>query len=221
MRARTAALIATACLAGQMSAVSAFTPTLSQAQIADATHAGMRLSEQHHGYRASGSVLFDVADALQISKGQNPIEAILVGTPYERVRYASYLYVFQGLRLGADRARSIARGDANTVQLIVFAHSDTPLDRNFLNRFSNGSLQLGEHVIFASKPLSIFGPALDYYNVEGIGRQFRWVGSVTFRFDLGRLRARGFDVADASGSFAFTDSEDARLKYPIDLSRYP
>lgn len=217
---RTVTSIVVAYLVGQTSPASAFVPSLNQTQISDATYAGRRLSEHHRGYRAPENVLFAAADSLQIRKRQSPIEAILVGTPYERVRYTSYLYAFQGLYFSAEQAQTIARDDANTVQFIVFAHSNTPQDRNFLNRFVNGRLRLGDHAVVTSKP-SVFGPALDYYNVEGVGRQFRWVGSVTFRFDLGRLRARRFNIANASGSFAFTDSEGERLKYPIDLSRYP
>lgn len=196
-----------------------FTGSLSRAQITAAVRSGVTLVRQGRGYQAPGYLLFAERNTLGIRNGDSPVEAILVGTPYERLRYASYLAAFQGQSIGRLWADGLAHRNENVLQFIVFTHSNTSRDRNFLERISKGRLQLGRYVLTPSKAPEIFGPALDYYQVDGSGRQFRWLGSVTFRFDLSRLQGdRGLE--DASGTFSFTDSGGTTRRYHVDLAHY-
>lgn len=198
----------------------AFVPALDQGEIASIVRNGVWLEEHRRGYEANKNLLFAAANTLRIRKNQSPVEAIIVGTPSERLKYASYLASFQGERFNLDRARSIARQDADVVQFVVFAHSASTQDRQFLKRFGNARLRLGKHAIRSSMSTT-FGPALDYYDIDGFGRQFRWLGSVTFRFNLRALRASGVDISKATGAFSFTSSEGEKLQYMINLARYP
>jgi hypothetical protein len=198
----------------------AFTPVLSRSQIAAATFDGQRMEKNQRGYQAPQNILFAAPDTLRIRAGQSPIDAIIVGTPYERLRYASYLRAFQGQPPSMRSAESTAAQDANILQMVLFVHSSSALDRDFLRRYSSGVLQLDHHVVKAER-MQTFGPALDYYDVDGAGREFRFVGSVTFRFDLSGMRASGVDIATATGTFSFSDAHGVTRHYPIALSRYP
>lgn len=192
-----------------------FAPVLNRTQIAAAVHSGATLFRQGRGYQAPHHVLFAEQNTLHIRKGEGPVEAILVGTPYERLKYASYLAAFQGRPMGLRSAQTIARQNANVLQFVVFAHGNGPRDRDFLRRISSGRLQLGRSVLRPSSAPVMFGPALDFYQIDGVGREFRWLGSVTFRFDLSRLPPEG-----TSGIFSFTDSQGSLRSYRVDLTRY-
>lgn len=216
----TFALLTTSLAAAWAQPSSGFAPTLSRAQITAAMQAGQALFREGRGYQAPHHVLFAGHDTLRIQKGQGPVEAIIVGTPYERVKYASYLQAFQGRGVSLPWAQSIAQRDANLVQFVVFAHGDSARDRNFLRRFSDGRLQLGRFTELTSPAPTTFGPALDFYNVDGSGRQFRWLGSATFRFNLSSLIAHGFNAAHTAGTFSFTDSDGVSRHYRVDLTRY-
>ncbi|HET6895955.1 MAG TPA: hypothetical protein VFH72_11290 [Candidatus Baltobacteraceae bacterium] len=198
----------------------AFTPVLSRSQVAAATSDGQRMEKKQRGYQAPQNILFAAPDTLRIRVGQSPVDAIIVGTPYERLRYASYLRAFQGQPPSMRSAESTAAQDANVLQMVLFVHSSSAADRGFLQRYSSGALQFGNRVVRAER-VDTFGPALDYYDVDGAGRQFRFVGSVTFRFDLSGMRASGVDIATATGTFSFSDAHGVTRRYPIALSRYP
>lgn len=194
---------------------SAFAPVLNPTQIAAAVHSGAMLFREGRGYQAPHHVLFAEQNTLHIRKGEGPIEAILVGTPYERLKYASYLAAFQGRPLGLQSAEHLARQNANVLQFVVFAHGSGPTDRDFLRRISSGTLRLGRYVLRPSGAPKVFGPAMDFYQIDGVGREFRWLGSVTFRFDLSAVRQNG-----APGLFSFRDSAGTMRKYRVDLARY-
>jgi len=198
----------------------AFTPALSQRQIRGAISAGRTLFQEGRGYQAPQHVLFARQNTLHIQRGQGPIEAILVGTPYERLKFASYLSAFEGRPMSLSHALSIVRQDRDVLQFIVFAHSNGAQDRNFLTRISQGKLQLAGHNIAASNPPARFGPALDFYDVDGAGRQFRWLGSVTFRFNLSQFSQQRSNLESSSGTFSFVDSQSTTRRYHIDLKRY-
>lgn len=196
----------------------AVTPVLQQRQIAAAMVAGESLAHDGRAYQARRYVLFAEKNTLHIRKGEGPVEAILVGTPYERLKFASYLATFQGEPVSLRWACAIARQLNNVLQFIVFAHSDTRSDQEFLHRLSHGRLQIGNEVLTSGSP-TIFGPALDYYQIDGIGRQFRWLGSVTFRFDLPHLHLDG--NKGRLVAFSFTDSDGLLRRYQLELRRYP
>jgi len=115
-------------------------------------------------------------------------------------------------------AYAVAQRLANVLQFIVFSHSDTSADRDFLRRVSNGRLEIGGDVLAPAGAPEVFGPALDYYQVDGRGRQFRWLGSVTFRFDLSPLHLVA--AHHASATFSFTDSDGSVRRYRVDFARY-
>jgi len=74
----------------------ALTRVLHPRQITAAMLNGETLFRDGHGYRAQHYILYAERNTLHIRKGIGPVEAILVGTPYERLRFASYLAAFQG-----------------------------------------------------------------------------------------------------------------------------
>ncbi len=213
-------LAAVACLTFFVSArapSNAFDATLTSAERQAAVRAGKAFALAHQGYPVSSYVIYSVPDALTIPPGGGSVDGVVVATPFERVRYASYLAFTQNSAPGAvDIVRAAA---ADEVDFLIFAHSSANLDRTFLAKFGEATLLSAHDVRLAPFTQTSFGPALDFYNVAGKGRQPRWVGYETIRFDLGPLRTRGIDASRFRGALNFVDPYGRAYSLKFDLSQ--
>jgi hypothetical protein len=197
----------------------ALEPTLTAAEQQSAIRDGKTIAFAHQGYPVSNYTVFQVPDALAITPGGGSIDAVVVATPFERVRYASYLAYFQQT---SPRPDEITRAsNADEIDFLIFAHSSADMDRNFLSGFRAASISSARsvHLAFASR--STFGPTVDFYNVAGQGRQPRLVGFDTFRFDLRQLVAQGVDISRLRGTFEVTDPYGRAYSLTFDLSKMP
>jgi hypothetical protein len=203
----------------------AFTSSPSAEQATAAAAQGMQQANSaSHGYIVKPYVLYEVPDPLTLTPGAGEVEAVILGTPVERITYSGYLATLQGEKMPEARVRSLARSLSGTVSFIVFAHAPSagPSDKSFLERFTDVALSIDipEAVSFAPVEQTIFGPAKDFYNVPPRNREQRWLGTVTWRFSLQPLIDRGIDVARATGTLSFTDGTGKQYTVPFDLSRY-
>lgn len=192
---------------------------LSQDEVQEALQAGQELAaKRSSGYQVEDWVLYDVKDPFTIERGQGEVEAVIVGTPFERLRYRSYLEAYQGSDFGLEQARQAADELANTVTFVVFAHAPSAgeAEQDFLERFGEATLELSGTSL-STGVTDTFGPAQDFYNVPG-GTEFRWLGTVSYRFDLSGLAAK--DAGSLSGTLSFSDSSGQRYSYDVDLSDY-
>lgn len=194
------------------------TPVLSARDTAQARAQGIAAAQRRRGYDDRAYQLFAVPDTLRIARGQGLVDAILVGTPYERTRYACYFAAFQQETCSPGQAQTIARGLRDTVAFIVFVHSrsDKREERNFLGTYRDAAIEAGGRRIAVMQTVP-FGPALDNYTMEDKGVVMRWVGSVTFRFDV---RSAGRALERLHGTLVFRDESGREQRYPFDLSRY-
>lgn len=159
---------------------------------------GAHLARAHAAYGVRPWVLYQSKDPLSAIHGKAGVDAVIVETPYERVRYDAYLQAMQGLPVRPQdvaRWRSHAR---NEFGFLVYAHSRSDADRTFLRRFRPA-------------PSAHFGPSLDFYDV-GTFREQRWAGSITYRFPV--------RTCDASGTFAFAGPYGKRYRFPYRLNAY-
>ena len=199
----------------------AFDPHLPPGEVQRAVAAGKQMATPSSGYKVQNWVLFDVKDPFTIGPNQGTVEAVIVGTPFERLRYASYLAAFQGTPLKPKEAQQEAAALDNTVSFIVFAHAPGTGDqyRSFLESFHAARLNFGGANGQKLKPAQakITGPAQDFYNVPGKAAEFRYLGNVAFKFDLGSL---GRQAGMAKATFSFTDSTGRNYRFPVELGQY-
>lgn len=164
----------------------------------------------HRGLPESAYVVYSTSDALAAPPHAGAIDAIIVGTPFERVRFASFEAAFDGRAATASDLDAAAT--PNTVDVIVFAHSRDPLDQKFLHRFEKPALEvLGRSRRITSTTL--VGPTQDFFNTPA-GRQLLWLGSVDYRFDL-----HGVDPA-SHARFRVSDPYGKAYDVPIALAKY-
>ncbi len=186
--------------------------------IQEAADAGKQEVSRQHGYRAGAYVLWDDDDPLTIEPGEGQVEAVLVGTPFERLRYRSYLQNYQGKPFGPREARQAAQGLEDTVTFVVFAHAQgaTQEDRDFLQQFSDATLAIEEGPTLAPAEVDTFGPSQDFYTVAGKAAEFRYLGSLSIRFDLSGVEG----ASAAMGTFSFTTPHGEARSFEVDFSRY-
>ncbi len=209
-----AALLALA-LTGAGSRAAALTPVLSTNEITEAVAAGAALAKAGHGYPMSQYKLFAVKDTLSILPGQGALDAIVVATPYERLRYESYLNGYQHKAMSAHDIAGNLKGHAHSVEFIMFVHSADSEKRDFLGHIGAANVVLANGKTLGAPVYDRFGPTLDFYNVVGRGRELRWIGYVGARFAL-----TGADAGGMHGTLSFSDDEGKRYHFPFDLSRY-
>jgi len=195
----------------------AFSPILTATDTQAALAEGQAAAATHLGYPVAGYILYAVPDALLIGPGQGSIDAIVVGTPFERVRYASYLAAFQNAQAAGSAVAAAAAPD--TVDFIVFAHSGARGDQGFLQRFHAVALEAHGHTLQPAG-MTTFGPADDFFTTSQGKRVIRWLGYDTFRFDLRALALAGIDVARLTGRLNIVDPYGRRYDVAFDLSKY-
>ncbi len=197
---------------------SGFEPVLSPIERQAAIDAGKSDALAHSGYSVRSYTVYAVPDALAITPGEGAIDAVVVGTPFERVKYASYVAHFQG-QAPSSKDVDVA-ATPNEIEFVVFAHSSGKLDAAFLSHFTSVSLSIPGRAPLAPIARSTFGPTVDFYNVVGRGRDERWLGYDTFEFDLRSLKSQGADIARLAGTFVIVDPSGHKYSLPFNLSKY-
>lgn len=174
-----------------------------------------------HGYVVADYVLYDRKDPLRISPEDTLVDAVIVGTPREQLLYEGYLNAFQGKTLSVDSVQKLTDKVNDTLDFRVFAHASSAkqADKDFLSRFSSAKLTLDTGTTLTAVKPDIFGPSKDFFIVNGNGHEFRWLGSVTYHFDLSGL-AKMTDIASMTGKLSFTDSSGHDYNFEFDLSKY-
>lgn len=185
---------------------------------ADADHAareGAAIAQAHEAYSLRPWVLWDRTNPFTADRGRAGLDAVVVETPYERVRYEAYLQRLQALPVTRSDIERWRHDAARHVGFIVYAHSRSGVDTEatFLERFANATVTLraGETMPLSSR--AIFGARADFYDV-GTLREERYTGSLTYRFTTGNEHCRG------NGSLRFTDGYGERYWFAFDLARY-
>jgi hypothetical protein len=195
----------------------AFSPKLTSAEIQKALADGRSESASRAGYPVTAYTLYAVPNALVIAPGRGAIDAVVVGTPFERVRYASYLAAFQGSHVSQSAIAEAASPES--VDFVVFAHSGAQDDQTFLKRFHAAQVEAVGRTLRPARTTT-FGPSQDFFTTTQGNRVFRWLGYNTYRFDLRTLGSAGLDIARLRGTFRVVDPHGRQSAYAFDLSKY-
>jgi hypothetical protein len=186
--------------------------SLSEAQAAKAATEGENMATEHGSYLVRPWVLHESADPLRAQPDLPGIDAVIVETPYERVRYNAYLTRLQGFHVTTAEVQQWRRESAGHLGFIVYAHSADEKQEKFLAQFHPATVMLRSGSTLAPAERAIFGPASDFFDV-GSFREERMVGSLTYRF----ADAPGAAGCDYVGTLRFSDGSGDAYAYPFDL----
>ena len=209
---------------------------LSSAELRQAMHAGSSMVSPTNGYMANPYVLHEYTNGIRIDPTSPLVDALTIGTPYERVRYYSYLEAYQKKPVLQAGAKKIEQQNANRLTIIAFTHSPVsvdaeleawqqtyvthdnkskPVQRTYLDDFKPATLTLdGKNV---TSTITIQGPFQDAFSVKG-SPEFRYLGVIYYQFDLSAFAKAGRITGVAQ--LQFKDPKGRSYTQQIDLSRY-
>ena len=195
----------------------AFSPALTSDELHQALADGRSEAASRAGYPVTAYTLYAVPDALVIAPGKGSIDAIIVGTPFERVRYAGYLAAFQDSTPSPTAVEEAAAPES--VDFVVFAHGGAGDGQTFLQHFHAAIVEAAGRSLYP-EGTTTFGPTEDFFTTTKGNRVFRWLGYDSYRFDFRSLADAGVDLARLRGTFHVTDEYGRRSGYAFDLSKY-
>lgn len=161
------------------------------------------MARTHGFYAVKPWVIYQSPDPLRARHGRAGIDAVIIETPFERVRYEAFLNALQGTAVTPALVETLRREAQGHLGFLIYVHSKNEEDRSFLRSFRRASLSENGRTFTASES-NAFGPSLDFYNV-GTFREERWVGSFDFRFAV--------NGCAGSGDVRFADEYGARYDF--------
>lgn len=185
--------------------------SLTAVQAQAAVRDGSAMARRRGMYDVHSWVIFQTADPLRATHGHAGVDAVIVETPFERVRYQAFLYTLQGTHVTPSQTQMFRKDALGRLGFLVYAHSKTEQDRGFLHQFRPATLTAGSLRLQAPAG-ETFGPSSDFYDV-GTFREERWVGSFSYRFAV----ANCID----NGTLDFSDGYGGRYHVRFDLSKVP
>jgi hypothetical protein len=208
------ALVALALAATAVPARAVETP-LTPRSVNDALDAGHAMADAHGGYTIAPYLLFTVPDAVLITDDDATVEAVQVGTPFERLRFEAYREQLMRRPFNAPDVATYNELHAGRVDFIVYAHSRTDKDRTFLDHFGGGALVRTDGTTAGTAEITRSVAVVDTYTKPGGVVVNRYLGQVTYRFTLSDAVA-----AAAPLIFSFTDDHGAEHRLPLTLANY-
>jgi hypothetical protein len=201
-------------------AAMALDTSLDRAAIETAMEEGRTQAETRgQGYQVQDYVLWDREEPLHISPQAPLIDAVIVSTPTERLLYQAYLQAFQGKDWSYEEAEALAQEMEGTVGFRIFAHAPSggPEDRDFLDRFGEARLVLEDGRTLRSEVDETSSPATDFFITEDGRHVFRWLGTVSYRFDIAQdAKADG----DLEGRLEVDGPQGEVFTYDVDLALF-
>jgi hypothetical protein len=194
--------------------------SLTSPAVSAALDAGRNMANQHGGYTIAPYLLFSVPDAVLILDDNATVEAVQLGTPFERLRFEAYREQMMRTPFNADDVATFDEQHANRIDFIVYAHSRTADDRAFLGRFGGGTLTQADGTTIATAQISRSVAVIDTYTKPGGVVVNRFLGQVTYRFVLTGATAAPAILA-APLTFVFTDDGGGEHRLPVALADFP
>jgi hypothetical protein len=191
--------------------------TLAPDSVSAAVAAGRAMSEKREGYAIDPYLLVSVPDAVHITDEAAVVEAVQLGTPFERLRWEAYREQTMRIPFNAGDIAAFDAQHSGRLDLIVYAHSRADKDRTFMDRFGGGALVRADGTTAATAVISHTVPATDGYT-KPTGVVSRFLGQVTYRFALSG--ATGAPDINAPLTFTFTDDAGAEHRIPVTLANY-
>ncbi|PZA07575.1 hypothetical protein DNA98_08140 [Meiothermus sp. Pnk-1] len=199
------------------------------------------MNTPRNGYIISDYLLKEYNDGVSLKPGAGEVDAIIVATPYERVRYFGYLESLQRKPITDAALNAVIERYKNKLTFVIFTHSPYTVDqeveqwtkaygsnkitdeegetrqRSYLDEYQEATLELGGKTYIA-KP-DVDGPYTDIFSIQGSRPQSRFLGLISYSFDLSELAANG--KISGVGKLSFKDSQGkTTYSETIDLGKY-
>jgi hypothetical protein len=169
------------------------------------------MAKSHGVYSVRPWVVYESPDPLRAKHERPGIDAMILETPFERVRYEAYLEAIQGKPVTTSIVNALANDARGKLGLLVYAHSRSENDRGYLAAFRPAEL-IANGTVETPVDIVRFGPSQDFYDV-GTFREERWTGSITYRFAAPRC--------NGPASVRFSDGHGREYRVNFDAERYP
>ena len=222
-----AALLCVGMLTGSALALS---PVLTPALTEQAVKEGDTMSRETGVYTWGPYLLKTFTEDIRLTAESPEVDGIALGTPYERVRYESFLQTFQDRPLTPAQSTQLAKKWDNKISFLLYTHSPGPVsaeeelwqqaytrgnatetkgrEHSYLDLYQSATLTVGGKTLTA-KP-EIDGPYGDQFTLPAGTPEFRYLGVVHYTFDLSGLPSTGtvrLNFKDSSGK-AYTQQAD-------------
>ncbi|WP_029479064.1 hypothetical protein [Deinococcus frigens] len=214
--------------------VEAIIPNLNTANSIQAKLDGEAMNTRESGY-VLGTYLLKAYNQDVILRPNSPeIDGVVLGTPYERLRYEAYLSHLEGKPITGARVGTMARTLADKLTFRVYSHSPFALDdeeeqwqlayktdkikadpdkqRSDLDFFKSATLTIAGKT-YTAKPV-VDGPYRDNFTLPSGEATSRNLGVVFYTFDVKNLPPRG------AFAFNFEDSRGKAYSIKSDLNSY-
>ncbi|GHF36719.1 hypothetical protein HNQ07_001287 [Deinococcus metalli] len=221
---KTLGVLAALSVVGSVQAVS---PTLTPAIVTEALKAGEAMSIQEGGY-ILGSYLLRAYNEDVILRPNSPeIDGVVLGTPFERLRYEAYLARLEGKPLTTAQATAFAQKLNHKITVRVYSHSPYSVadeeeqwqlayktdrikanpdkEKSYLDFFKPATMTVAGRK-YAASP-SVDGPYRDNFTLPSGESDFRNLGVVSYTFDIPNL--------PASGPFTLSFKDSRGVPYTI------
>lgn len=164
-------------------------------------------------YPLAPNAIYHTADTLRLDPKNGDVDAVVIGTPWERVRYQAYIAGIGEEPITAAQAQERARLPDGSVAILIYAHGTQPDDQDFMTKFSNVQLRLAGRSLQPVEARRSGTSEAQYPDTPGeIG--VRFAGTITYIFKLNPSQLK------ASGTFRFTDPTGKTFALPLTLARY-
>jgi hypothetical protein len=198
-------------MAGSSQAYVAAPTTL---QISAAIETGRAFAERHEGYYSADYLIYKSSDTLALDSAGGSVDAVVLGTPLERTRHASFLESYSLKKAAARNLRLEAALPDGWLQIVVFAHGATRMDRDFAKRFGPASLYVGAGTVMPAS-VDYEGPERAIYP-HAVRDAVRYAATIAYKFDLSAMP----NIERQTVVFSFSDETGKHFDLPIDLGRY-
>ncbi|MFC4453525.1 hypothetical protein [Deinococcus sonorensis] len=227
-RFRVAAVLSAGVLTGSALAL---TPVLTPALTDQAVKEGDSMSRTTGVYTWGSYLLKTYTDDIRLTANSPEVDGIALGTPYERLRYESFLDTFQDRPLTAAQAKVFAQKWNNKITFLLYTHSPGPVsqeeelwqqaysrgnatetkgrEHSYLDLYQSATLTVGGKTLTA-KP-EIDGPYGDQFTLPAGTPEFRYLGVVHYTFDLTGLPTSGTVTLKFKDSSGKTYAQQANL----------
>jgi hypothetical protein len=188
---------------------------LSSVDAARAAREGAALAQTRTPYVVQPWVLWDRRAPTTAVRDRADLDAVVIETPYERVRSEGYLQRLQSYPVGSGQIEHWRREASDHLGFVVFAHSRTSEEREakFLTRFSRATVTLRGGPTLRAVTATVFGVNDDFYDVRG-AREVRYTGALTYRFD------NASPCRASVGTLRFTDAQHRPYAITFDMTKY-
>ena len=212
----------------------AYSPVLSQAQVTQATQQGAAMVRPDGGYQWGPYLLLSSnTNGIRLAKNDTEVDGIALGTPFERLRYESYLSTYEQKPLTSTQAGAFARTQDHKLTFLIYTHSLKSVDEeeeefqqaynpkagtekpareaSYLDKYQRATLQIGGRTLSASPQVD--GPYRDEFNLANGDFDFRFLGVIAYTFTIPRA------VNAQQATMRFKDTTGRAYKQTVDLTK--